>query len=206
MLDDDTAEHARWNAAAYRAAGVPSDDFSPRAASAIARLGVLVALFVSLGVILALATPDTHSELDAQRLLVQVLFLALAASVGIGGYIWARRSGFYPTRDQALSTLLLRADRRRAWRWIRGSEHPDPRWTPTLVALARQKQRALVGAAPIYASVALIEVSVAVSTDVLAIRAVALLVVALFTAVGITSAVEFRRADRFIVEHRLPNR
>ena len=206
MLDDETAEHARWNAAAYRAAGVPTDDISPRTASALARLGVLIALFVSLGVVLALAVDDAGEELGGQRLLIQALFLALAAGVGISGYLWARGSGFYPSRDQSLLTLLTRADRRRARRWIRGSEHPDPRWTPTLVALARQKQRALVGAAPIYASVALIEVSVAVSTDVPTIRAVALAVVAVFAAVGIASAIDFRRTGRFIVAHRLPDR
>jgi hypothetical protein len=203
MLDDDTAEHARWNAAAYRAAGVPTVDISPRTAQALARLGILVAIFVSLGVVLALLVEDARPEFDGQRFLVQLLFLALATVVGAGGYAWARRAGFYPTRDQSLSTLLTRTDRRRAWRWIRGSEHPDPRWIPTLVALARQKQWALVGAAPIYAAVALIEVSVAISTDVAAIRAVSLLVVALFVGIGITSAVDFRHAERFIVTNRL---
>ena len=206
MLDDDTAEQTRWNAAAYRAAGVPGDDISPRTVQALARLGVLVALFVSLGVVLALAAPDTQSGFDGQRLLVQFLFLALSVVVGITGYVWARRSGFYLTRDQSLSSLLTRDDRRQACRWIRGSEQPDPRWLPTLVALARQKQRALFGAAPIYAAVALIEVSVAISTDVPAIRVIALFVVALFAAVGIRSVRDYRQTDRFIATHLLPPR
>ncbi|GGE93364.1 hypothetical protein [Mycetocola zhadangensis] len=208
MLDDDTAEYARWNAAAYRAAGVPDEDISPRTVHALRSIGVVVALCVALGVALALlrAGEDSTGISSAQRLVEQFAFTTLAFLVGVGGFLWARQSGHHLTGDQSLSRLLTRADRRQARRWIGGQQHPDPRWLPTLVALARQNQRTILGAAPTYAAVMLLEVSVAISTDVVAIRIFALLAVLLFAAVGVTSVIDFRRAGRFIAAHRLPHR
>ncbi|AWB87455.1 hypothetical protein [Mycetocola zhujimingii] len=208
MLDPDTAEYARWNAAAYRAAGVPDDDVSPRTIRALLRIGALVAVCAALGValVLARASEEAVRGTALPQLVEQLMFLTLGLLVGVGGFIWARQSGHYLTRDQSISQLLTRADLRQSRRWLRGQEHPDPRWTPTLVALARQKQRTLIGAAPLYAGLVLFEVSAAFATNGPMARTLILLAVLLVGVIAIQSVVEYRRAGRFIAEHRLPHR
>lgn len=208
MLDPDTAEHSRWNAAAYRAAGVPVDEVSPRTTRALARIGALIAVYAAIGVALVLA----HTGEEAARgtalvqLAQQLLFPTLGLLVGVGGFAWARQSGYYLTRDQSISKLLTRADRKQAQRWIRGKKHPDPRWIPTLVALARQNQRTLIGRVPLYVAIVLFQLSAALGTNVPAIQTLNLLVVLLFGVVVVRLVVDYRRTGRFIAAHRLPLR
>ena len=201
-MNDDEAADRRWSAAAELATGTADVGMSRRRSRTWTFVVVLLAVSMAAGVIFALLiAPQTTGSTSAggseQKLIVQLVFLGLGLLVGIGGFIWARRHGYYITRWRHAASPLTRAEKKRARRQIAGKEDPDLR-LPIVVAIARQDRRATLGVAPIYAALVLFAISTAVGTDVFLIKLIDVAVVVLFLFVAIQLAIAYRRAGRFI--------
>lgn len=200
--DDTAAANSRWAAAEDLVAGVSDDGLPRRRFRAWIFVVVLLILAVTAGVIFALLITPRVADSSApgaseQQLIGQLVFTALGAVVGVGGFIWARRKGYYITRWRHAASPLTREEKRTARRQIAGKEQSDEH-LPTVVGIAKQDRRAALGVAPIYGAMALFAVATAISTDLLVIKLAEIAVVALFVVVGLQLIVVYHRAGRFV--------
>lgn len=203
---DATAEE-RWAAAARLADGRTDERLPRRRARAVAWIVVLVVVLALVGFGVGWFLPTSVADSDGSdpstlRLVVQLGLLLLGILVGAFGFAWARRTGRWVTRWQAVRSPLSRREQRSVQRQIAGSEPLDEAHRDVVVAIAEQNQRATLGGVPIYAAVALFAASTAVSTDTWSIRLLESVVVVGLIAVFGWLAVLYRRTGRFLAAHR----
>jgi hypothetical protein len=117
------------------------------------------------------------------------------------GFTWAKRTGHYITRWQAVASPLSRREKKSVRRQISGKADPDRDHLPVVVAIANQNRRATLGIAPIFSALILLAVATAVGSNNLYIKLLELAVSLLFVVVAVQLVVLYRKAGRFIDQH-----
>jgi hypothetical protein len=204
-LDSD----ARWEAAAVVAAGGTDAGFRRRR-----RLTLVWILAVAVGSPLigsAIGWWIAASVGDDQiaggepslegRVVLQLIFLGLGLTVGIGGFLWGVGTKRYVTRWRAISGPLSMAQKKSVRRQLLGKEPVDYDHLDVILALAKQGQGGTQAVVPLLDAVVLFVVSSAVSTDVFLYQVMLAGFLLLFGAVGVQLAVAYRKTARFIVAH-----
>jgi len=103
-MPDTLDADARWAAAAKLADGMVDDRLSRRRRWTLTWISALIIGSMLLGLVLGLwllsdtEGGSTDEGLTTSRLVLQGSFLVLGLATGIGGFIWARRTGRYITR------------------------------------------------------------------------------------------------------------
>lgn len=195
---------ARWAAAEDLARGETDEGLPRRRNRVIAQVAVLITASWLVGVVLTLVFLPGGGNAPADegprtaRLITQLVFLVLGLMIGIGGFIWAKRSGHYVTRWRAVASPLDRAERKSVRRQITGKDAPNRDRLLVLVAAANQSRRAVLGVAPIYAALLLFAVSTAIGANVLFLTILELGVSVLFVVVAIQLVILYRRMGIFI--------
>lgn len=208
MTDLNNDSDARWAAAAQLAEGITDDGFHKRRSRILLQIGALIAASWITGFVVALlflpkSSDGTGSGSDESsgQLIVQVVFLSLGVIVGVGGFIWAKRTGHYITRWRSVGSPLNRQEKKSVRKQISGKVEPDEEHLPVVVAVASQSRRATLGVAPLYAAVVLLAVASAVGSNELFIKLIELAVSILFVVVAVQLVVLYRKAGRFIAQH-----
>lgn len=199
---NDSADR-RWAAAAELTAGISDDGLSRRRARTLGWVAAVIVGAAVLGFVLALVLIPRGHDADLvggpseQQLIGQLLFLALGLIVGVGGFVWARRNGYYITRWRHGSSPLNRQEKKAVRRQIAAKERPDDHIL-VVVAIARQNRRATLGVAPTYAAIMFFAISSAISTNLLAIKLLELAAVTLLLVVAVQLSIGYKRAGAFI--------
>jgi hypothetical protein len=159
-------------------------------------------LGVALGLLLL---SDTEEGLSSEvpttsRLVLQGSFLGLGLAIGIGAFIWARRTGRYVTRWRAVISPLDLAEKKSVRRQLAGRIPADEERLPVLLAIARQNQQVTLGIVPIYAAFVILNVSQSFSAPDF-LEYIILGAAALFILVGVQLAVTYRKTNTFIEAH-----
>jgi MFS family permease len=135
------------------------------------------------------------------RVVLQLIFLGLGLTVGIGGFLWGIGTKRYVTRWQAISGPLSMAQKKSVRRQLLGKEPVDSDHLDVILAIARQGQRAIQAVVPLLGAVALFAVSSVVSTTVLLYQLVLAGSLLLWVGVGVQLALAYRKTARFIDVH-----
>jgi len=115
-MPDTLDADARWAAAAKLADGMVDDRLSRRRRWTLTWISALIIGSMLLGLVLGLwllsdtEGGSTDEGLTTSRLVLQGSFLVLGLATGIGGFIWARRTGRYITRWRAVISPLNLAE------------------------------------------------------------------------------------------------
>jgi len=208
-MPDTLDADARWAAAAKLADGMVDDRLSRRRRWALTWISALIIGSMLLGLVLGLwllshtEGGSTDEGRTTSRLVLQGIFLVLGLAVGIGGFIWAPRTGRYITRWRAVISPLNLAEKKSVRRQLAGKLPADEERLPVLLAIARQNQRVTQGIAPIYAALVLLNVSQSFSAPDF-LKYLVLGAAAAFILIGAQLAVAYRRTDTFIETHSSP--
>lgn len=198
----------RWAAASQIADGVTDDGFHKRRARILLQIVAIVIGSWIVGFVIALllipkagSSHATDAAPTDPQLIADFVFLGLGLAVGIGGFIWARRTGHYITRWRAVSSPLNRREKKSVRRQISGKTEVDREHLKVVVAIANQNRRATLGIAPVYLAVVLIAIGQAIGSDQLSVKFLELAASLLFVVTAIQLTVLYRRAGRFVDTH-----
>jgi hypothetical protein len=198
---------ARWAAAASLADGVADSGVQKRRRVTFLWLGALIVVSLALGFALALwLLPDgggtsSSESSDEARLIVSIVVGGIGAVLGVGGFIWARRTGRYITRWSAVISPLNMQEKKSVRKQLAGKESVDEMHLSTILAIARQNQRVTQGLVPLYGAIVLLDLATAFSTPYPLLQYLNVAVALMFIAVGAFLAVIYRRTDAFIDQH-----
>jgi MFS family permease len=135
------------------------------------------------------------------RVVLQLIFLGLGLTVGIGGFLWGVGTKRYVTRWRAISGPLSMAQKKSVRRQLLGKEPVDYGHLDVILAIAKQSQGGTQASVPLLGAVVLFAVSSAVSTNVFLYQVILTGSLLLFVAVGLQLAVAYRKTARFIQVH-----
>ena len=211
MTDPKNDSTSRWAAAAQLAEGVTDDGYQKRRTRIILQVSALIVGSWIVGVVIALGLiPKTGSHHSGsggptdQQLIAQIVFVALGCVVGIGGFIWAKRTGHYITRWRAVASPLTRREKKSVRRQISGKEPVERDHLPVIVAIANQNRRATLGIAPLYFGMTLFAIATAVASNFFFIKLLELVASLLFVIAAVQLTVLYRRAGRFTDQYSDP--
>ena len=88
--------------------------------------------------------------------IVGLTLMAAGFILGLGGFIWAKRTGRYIPRWRQVASPLSWAERRHAMKEIRGKVEPEADKLAVLRAIANQTRRLTLGVSPIFGGVILL--------------------------------------------------
>ena len=208
-MTDTLDADARWDAAAKLASGIVDEKFRSRRRKTVAWISALIVACMLVGVAFGLwllsndGDETTRNDSMESRLVMQFIFLGLGLVVGIGGFIWARRSGRYITRWRAVISPLNLREKKSVRRQLAGKDPADEEHLPVLLAIAQQNQRVTQGIAPIYAALLLFNVAQSFTAPSWFIY-FTLVIAVLFIVAGAQLAVAYRRTNAFIRAHTAP--
>jgi hypothetical protein len=200
-IAEGTDSEARWAAAAALVAGVPDAGMTGRRRRtivlAIALPLVASALGVGLGLVLVHSPVQIHRPSGSDSVFALIL-VAVGLLIMVGGMIWGFVTKRSVPRWRSVIAPLNRAEKKWAYRAIRGKVPLDQRRLPVLVALAIQSRRVTEWFIPTYSGIALVYVAVALTSDLASIRWMEFLVVLLYVALFVWMLVAYRRQGLFL--------
>jgi hypothetical protein len=200
---------ARWAAAASLAEGVADTGLRKRQRNTFLWLGALIVFSLALGFMLAFwLVPDAasvasevdESGLDA-RLWATVIIGSIGLVLGVGGFIWARRTGRYITRWRAVISPLNMAEKKSVRQQLAGKDPADQEHLPTILAIAKQNQLVTQGIIPLYGAIVLMDLATAFVSSSDLLRYLNVTLALMFVGLGVYLAIIYRRTERFIDSH-----
>jgi len=203
-IAESTDSEARWAAAAALVAGVPDEGMAGRRRRTIIVAIALPLVLAALGVVMGLVLVHSpgHADRSSDSISGFVLILeAVGLILMFGGLFWGFVTKRFVPRWRSVIAPLNRAEKKWAFRAIRGKVPLDERRRPVLVALAIQSRRITEWFIPTYSGLALVFLVVGLTADLTIIRWVEFLVVLLYLAIFMWMVVLYRRHGQFLQEN-----